>query len=118
SYVVGPQPRYQVHGTLASYVKPGIDPQEAQLKAGASPFEAGFGVEASEIAGRLYTPTDGDGYVEEVLPSRPGSYLEFFRAAAACVRGEGPNPVPLAAGVDAVKVILEAMESEEQRRPR
>ena len=36
-------PRFAVHGTLGSFVKYGLDPQEPMLKAGRTPLQSGFG---------------------------------------------------------------------------
>ena len=40
SIVAQPRPRFAIHGTGGSFVKYGLDPQEDQLKTGASPVDA------------------------------------------------------------------------------
>src|SRR5207253_2179692 len=42
--VAAARPRFAVHGTAGSFVKHGLDPQEAQLKAGLDPRDPGFGI--------------------------------------------------------------------------
>lgn len=115
SYVLGPQARYLLHGSKASYVKTGIDPQEAWLKEGRLPQGADYGVEDPDIAGRLYRPAANEGWKEEILPSQKGRYSQFYRLAAAHFRGEGENPVPLSQAVDNIRIIVRAMEAEGMR---
>src|SRR5579872_1453746 len=43
--VAAPRPRFAIHATGGSFVKYGLDPQEAQLKAGLDPRAPEFGVE-------------------------------------------------------------------------
>ena len=87
SLVSAPRPRFAVHGTGGSFVKHGLDPQEAQLQAGMDPRDARFGVE--ERSGTLTLP---DGTVEQV-PSERGCYLHFYEAVAASVLDGAPVPV-------------------------
>lgn len=51
-----PQPRFRVRGTQASFVKTGVDAQEAQLVAGGpeAVSKEGFAVEPKEQSGTLY----------------------------------------------------------------
>ena len=48
-----PGPRFVVHGTLGSFVKWGLDPQEDALKAGGSYKDPGFGEEPASEWGEL-----------------------------------------------------------------
>lgn len=109
SYVLGPKQRYIVHGSKASYIKYGIDPQEQSLKNGASPLSPGFGEESPEIAGKLYTELEDDAWQEEVIKSRKGNYLDFFKKASACIREEGSNPVPFEEALNVIKIIASAI---------
>ncbi len=51
--IAEPRPRFAVHGTGGSFVKYGLDPQEAQLKAGMDPRDEGFGVDPTRRHDRL-----------------------------------------------------------------
>ena len=54
--VRSPQPRYTVRGTKGTYTKFGVDVQEDQLKAMASPsgvFDDGFGRESQALWGTV-----------------------------------------------------------------
>jgi len=87
SLVSAPRPRFAVHGSAGSFVKNGIDPQEAQLKAGMDPRDPRFGVE--EQSGTI---TLADGSVEQVRGER-GNYLAFYDALAAAILDGAPVPV-------------------------
>ena len=76
-FVKEPGPRFQVHGTLGSFVKYGLDSQEAQLRLGKKPGSRGYGVEPASQQGILNTVLPG-----KVFRGRyktfPGNYMEFF----------------------------------------
>jgi scyllo-inositol 2-dehydrogenase (NADP+) len=87
SLVSAPRPRFALHGSAGSFVKHGLDPQEAQLKAGMDPHDARFGVE--EQSGTLTLP---EGTVEQV-PAARGRYLDFYEAVVRAIREGTPVPV-------------------------
>jgi scyllo-inositol 2-dehydrogenase (NADP+) len=89
SLVAAARPRFALHGTRGSFVKYGIDPQEAVLRAGGSPTEAGYGQEAEAAWGVL---VDGEGK-ERRLPSARGEWPRFYEQAAAAILGSAPPPV-------------------------
>jgi len=78
SYLVRePGPRYSLHGTLGSFQKWGIDPQEEALKAGKLPGEPGWGEEPQEAWGLLHTEKDGQ-VIREKRETIPGNYPMFY----------------------------------------
>ncbi|MBV9930899.1 MAG: Gfo/Idh/MocA family oxidoreductase [Alphaproteobacteria bacterium] len=95
--VAAPRPRFAVHGDGGSFVKHGLDPQEAALKAGADPRDAGL----DPMTGTL---TLADGACEPV-PGEPGNYLAFYEAVGAAVRGEGPVPVDPADAREGLRIL-------------
>ena len=99
SMVSAPRPRFAVHGTGGSFVKHGLDPQEAQLKGGMDPSDPSFGLE--ERSGTL---TLADGSVEQV-PGERGRYLEFYEAVVAAIRDGAPVPVEPADARDGLLII-------------
>ncbi len=103
SLTASPRPRFAVHGTLGSFVKRGLDPQEAALRQGASPLEPGFGEEEVGWHGLL-----DDGRELEAVATQPGRYLAFYEALAAAIRGEGPPPVDPADAREGLKIIARA----------
>jgi len=78
SYLVRePYPRFILHGTLGSFVKYGLDVQEAALKVGDLPGLPGWGVEEEALWGTLNTEINGEHVVKKVK-SEPGNYLAFY----------------------------------------
>jgi scyllo-inositol 2-dehydrogenase (NADP+) len=90
-----PRPRFAVHGTRGSFVKFGVDPQEAQLRAGRRPGDPDFGVEAAASAGTPGTFTVADG-TREPVPTHRGDYTAFYAGVAAAVLDGAPVPVDAA----------------------
>lgn len=82
-----PRPRFAVHGTAGSFVKCGLDPQEAQLKAGTDPRDERFALDANDG-----TLTFGDGGTSKV-PSERGNYLAFYEAVADAILDGATVPV-------------------------
>ena len=81
------RPRFAVHGTHGSFVKYGLDPQEAQLKSGMGPRDGGYALDPNEG-----TLTFGDGRTGKV-PSARGDYLQFYEAVADAILDGAPVPV-------------------------
>jgi predicted dehydrogenase len=84
-------PRYIVHGTRASYVKRGVDPQEDALRAGAKPGGGGWG--ADDLDGELTLPSDDGRARSRKVPTLAGNYMAYYAAVRDAIRGEGANPV-------------------------
>ena len=99
SLVSEPRPRFAVHGSGGSFVKHGLDPQEAQLKAGMDPHDPRFGIEG--LSGTLTLP---DGGVDEV-PGERGRYLDFYKAVVATIEQGAPVPVDPADARDGLMLI-------------
>lgn len=91
--------RFAVHGTGGSWIKHGVDPQEAAAVAGRIPGGDDWGQDRNE--GLL---TTGDA-CPVPWPNRSGDYRLFWRALAAAVRGEGPNPVPAGEALTVMEVL-------------
>jgi scyllo-inositol 2-dehydrogenase (NADP+) len=87
SVAAAPRPRFAIHGTTGSFVKHGLDPQEAQLKAGMDPRDQQFGLDARD--GQL---VHSGGRTEQV-PTTRGNYLAFYNAVAAAILDGAPVPV-------------------------
>jgi len=78
SYLVRePGPRYSVHGTLGSFQKWGIDPQEEALKAGELPVGEEWGKETEAAWGLVHTEKDGE-IIRKKLETVPGNYGLFY----------------------------------------
>lgn len=86
-----PGPRYVLHGTKGSFLKPGLDPQEDHLKAGLLPGQPGFGIESESQHGLLHTDLDGVTF-RGTLHTEAGNWGLLFENLYAAI-AEG---VPLA----------------------
>lgn len=71
------EPRFRLHGTLGSFVKYGLDVQEAALLNGELPNQENWGVEKSEDWGVLHTDIDGKEFNDNYM-SLPGDYGAFY----------------------------------------
>ena len=71
------EPRFVLHGTEGSYVKYGLDPQEADLTKGILPDTPHWGEEDKSQWGILHTEKNGD-VVRESYPTLPGNYAAFY----------------------------------------
>ncbi len=84
--------RYAVHGMAGSFVKNGLDVQEAQLGRGETPAMAGFGIEPAGNHARLTRVTDGETVVSRVA-SRPGRYVDYYASLREAIETGAPVPV-------------------------
>jgi scyllo-inositol 2-dehydrogenase (NADP+) len=110
--VAAARPRFGIHGRLGSFVKYGLDPQEAALRSGGKPDGAGYGVEPADVAGVL---TLGDGSSEKIR-SECGDYRCFYAAVAAAITESAPPPVVPAEAIAGLQIIEAARESAAQGR--
>ncbi|MFB7916593.1 Gfo/Idh/MocA family oxidoreductase [Streptomyces sp. NPDC056061] len=107
-------PRFRVLGSAAGYVKYGLDPQEAALRAGVRPADSGdrpWGEEPPELWGRIgsgESPLTGGG---APVPTVPGDYRAYYAAVTAALRGRGDNPVTALQAAAALDVLEAARRS-------
>ena len=106
--------RFAVHGTGASFVKHGTDPQEAAAVAGERPGGAGWGVDPRP--GMLTRIMPDGTTVREAVTGVPGDYGQLYRALATAIRGEGPNPVPAADALAVMELLDAGVRSAAARR--
>jgi predicted dehydrogenase len=86
--VAGGSPRFVIHGTAASYVKHGSDPQEPALKRGERPGGPGWG--RDELDGVLHEP----GGRRETIPTVPGDWRVYYAGVRDAIVHQAPDPVP------------------------
>lgn len=110
--IAAPRPRFSIHGRKGSFVKFGLDPQEATLRAGGRPGDAGYGEEDAAFHGVL---TRADGSSETVVSER-GDYRPFYADVAAAIEGRRPAPVAAVDAVTGLRVIEAARESAREGR--
>jgi predicted dehydrogenase len=99
-----------VHGTGGSFLKHGLDPQEAALAAGQIPGGEGWGVDPRP--GALTAPSTASSDFE----SLPGDYLAFYAALRDALNGVTENPSNPTDALATMTVMDLAMRSAEERR--
>ena len=109
--VVANDLRFAVHGTRGSWIKHGIDPQEAAIVAGRRPGGDQWGHDPRP---GLLTRTDPDA-TTTTAPNRQGDYRLFWTALASAVRGEGANPVPADEALATMEVLHAGLSSASRR---
>lgn len=110
--IPAPRPRFAVHGTQASFVKHGLDPQEAQLRGGGRADEPGHGVEDPANHGVLVR---GDGTKQSIASER-GDYRLFYSGVARAIAGHLPPPVSPSDALAGLRIIELARQSAAERR--
>ena len=114
----GVSPRFKILGSEGNYIKYGMDPQEALLRAGVSPLEDNFGLEKEEIYGDLYLFKDKEALVDK-RPSEKGNYLKFYKAIARAIQENDESLLPVTAksSLQSIELIEKAfLSSKEGRR--
>ncbi|AXK34316.1 oxidoreductase [Streptomyces armeniacus] len=106
-------PRFRVLGSSSAYVKHGLDPQEAALRAGARPGdgEAVWGAEPESAWGTL-------GALDETERVRtlPGDYPAYYAGIAAALRDGAAPPVTAREAAAALRVLEAARTSAAEGR--
>ncbi len=100
-----PKPRFYVTGPGGTYVKYGVDPQEAAMKAG----DIDAAREPEELFGVLNTT--GKAADDQIIPTLAGRWRCYYEDLAACLAGAAPNPVPLPSVRRTMAVLTAVFES-------
>ncbi|MEN1761446.1 oxidoreductase [Anoxynatronum sibiricum] len=104
-----PLPRFAVHGTRGSYVKYGLDVQEADLRAGRRKENDSWGLEPEDRWGILHTIDE-----RRRVTALPGNYYAFYEALAAAITQGAPLPVTAREGLQVIQLIEHARESHDK----
>jgi scyllo-inositol 2-dehydrogenase (NADP+) len=114
-------PRFRVHGTLGSYVKFGMDPQEAALLGGARPAEMGSAEtwlpEAESAWGTLTLATHAAEPIQlerSKLPTEVGDYRRFYANVRDAIRGEAPLVVSAEDGYRTIRLLELVLQSSDK----
>ena len=91
-----PSPRFRISGTRAGFSSDAVDPQEAQLRDGMRPGDAGFGEAPPGLLG------------DTALALERGRYVDFYAAVGSWARGTAPPPVDPADAVAVLEVLEQA----------
>lgn len=111
-----PSPRYALYGLDGAFVKYGIDPQEAALKAGETPGgNPDWGREPREIWGKLNVLENGRDIIEYVESER-GNYPAFYHNIYEAILGRQVLAVKPEEARDVIYIIEMAEKSWEEKR--
>src|SRR5438094_3744755 len=80
---LSPGPTFAAHGTKGSFVKYGLDPQEAALKSGRTPDESHWDSEPPEQYGRPTTPEG-----TRTVPTIPASFTQYYENIRDAILGK------------------------------
>ncbi|HJV40403.1 oxidoreductase [Caulobacter sp.] len=105
--------RLAVHGTSGSFVKHGLDPQEAQLKAGLVPGSRDYG--RNHRPGVL-TTVENDLRIHAEVEPEPSDYRAFYAGVRDAIIAGAPSPVPIEEALRVMDLLELAREASRQRR--
>jgi scyllo-inositol 2-dehydrogenase (NADP+) len=108
-----PSPRFVLHGTLGSFVKHGMDPQEQALAGGGVPGSEGWGTEPEAAWGTLTTEGTPEKRKVETLP---GNYMAFYNNLYDCIARSGEIAVKPEEATDVIRIIEAAQKSDTEGR--
>lgn len=106
-------PRLAVHGTKASFVKHGLDPQEGQLKAGMTPGADGWGHDPRP---GVLTTVENEVQVHASVPPEPSDYRAFYAGVRDAILHGAPSPVPLEQALRTMTLLELARRASDERR--
>lgn len=108
-----PGARFAVHGTRASYIKHGLDPQEGMLKRGDRKPSPRWGEDWRH--GVLTTGQAGDGIQPELheVPTLPGDYLAYYAGVRDAILGRGSLPVTAESALEVMRLLEAGRQSAE-----
>lgn len=110
-YCNAPVARFHLEGERATYVKYGLDPQEAQLKADIRPTDPAYGVESADQHGTLYTE-DGSRHITTLR----GNFPAYYDNIATAIRGEAPLTVTAEQALRVIYLTELAQQSSDEGR--
>lgn len=105
--------RLAVHGTAGSFVKHGLDPQEAQLKAGMIPGAPGYGRDSRH---GVLTTVENDVQVHADVSPEPSDYRAFYAGVRDAILTGAPSPVPVEQALRVMELMELARTASDERR--
>ena len=105
--------RLTVHGTKASFVKHGLDPQEDQLKAGMTPGAEDYGLDARP---GVLTTVENDAKVHAPVRPEPSDYRAFYAGVRDAILHGAPSPVPVEQALRTMALLERAQRAAHERR--
>lgn len=103
-------PGYIFHGLKGSFIKPKTDVQEEMLQAGKIPGSSDWGTEPESQKGLLHIEKNGE-VIREYIQSEKGNYNEYYDGIYDAIRNDKPLPVTAEEGLEVIKIIEAAYQS-------
>lgn len=114
SYIVKePIPSFALHGINGSFLKVRADVQEADLISNKKPGNKDWGSEPDSAAGILNLIENGE-TIRKNITSEQGNYLDFYEGVYKAFINEAPLPVTARDGLNVMKIIEAALQSNEK----
>jgi predicted dehydrogenase len=104
-------PTWIVHGMKGSFIKYGMDPQEAALKEGRTPDEPDWDTESPELYGKLITPD-----ATRTVPTLRSSFARYYENVRDAMLGTAELAVTPEWSLDVMRGLQLAVESNRTRR--
>ena len=112
--VCEPSARFTLYGTEGSYLKYGLDPQEAALKEGGSPTQPDWGTEPETAWGTL---SHCAGEIQRSkYPTLAGCYQHYYENVYRAIRGSEELAVTPQQAKEVIRLIELAKQSAEEKR--
>jgi len=104
-------PTWIVNGTKGSFVKSGMDPQEAALKEGRTPDEPDWDTDPPELYGKLITSN-----ATQTVPTLRSSFARYYENARDAMLGRAELAVSPEWSLDVMRGLELAVQSSQTRR--
>ncbi|MDP2236321.1 MAG: Gfo/Idh/MocA family oxidoreductase [Bacteroidales bacterium] len=114
-FVREPGPRFQVHGTLGSYMKYGLDTQESRLKKGRKPDSENLGKDLKQNFGILHSMSQNK-QTKVVYPTFNGDYMGFYNNVYNVLTNSIKAEVKLEDALLGIQIIEAAFRSNSEER--
>ena len=105
-----PGPSLAVHGTRGSFIKYGVDAQEAALKAGRTPGEPDWDADPPPLYGKLTTPEG-----TQPVPTIPSSYAHYYENVRDAILGQAQLAVTPEQALNVMRGLELAVASSQRR---
>jgi scyllo-inositol 2-dehydrogenase (NADP+) len=105
-----PGPSFAVYGTAGSFIKYGVDAQEAALKAGRAPGEPDWDADPPALYGTLTTPEG-----TSAVPTIPSSYAHYYENVRDAILEKTPLAVTPRQALDVMRGLELAVASNQRR---
>ena len=110
-----PGPTYMLHGTNGSFVKYGLDVQEATIDGGAKPVGKDWGREPEDIWGTLNAEYKGVKF-QGKIESEHGDYREYFINLRDAINGKAELAVKPEEAREVMRIIELAFQSSKEKK--